>query len=135
MSAYATLTKSYQASDGAVTFHLLPYLTLAFDIATVELEAERPRDQWTNGEYVFCLCDTLTTEIVFGDDLPPALEPLRVYWQARPARIVERWRMFAGLLSPTAIETWWAAYEATRDTLISAAEAPDPEAKSAAQTG
>jgi len=114
---------------------MLPYLTLAFDIAAAELEAERPRDKWTNGEYVFCLCDTLTTEIVFGDDLPDALQSLRVYWQERPAGIIERWRMFAGLLSPAAIEVWWTAYEATRDPVFNVAEAPDPEVESAAQTG
>jgi hypothetical protein len=134
MNVLATLTKQHQTSDGAITFHLLPYLTLAFDIAATELETERPRDKWQNGEYVFCLCDTLTTDITFAEELPAALEPLRVYWQARPVGIVERWRLFASVMSPKAIEVWWAAYEATRDPLFNVADETDPEAVSAAQT-
>lgn len=133
MSVLSSLTKQHQTSDGAVTFHLMPYLTLAFDIAAGDLEAERPRDKWTNGEYVFCLCDTLTTDIIFAEDVPAALEPLRVYWQARPVGVVERWRLFASIMSPAAIETWWAAYEGTRDPLFNVGDDTDPEAVSAAQ--
>jgi hypothetical protein len=133
MSILSSLAKQHQTSDGAVTFHLMPYLTLAFDIAAGDLETERPRDKWANGEYVFCLCDTLTTDIEFADDLPALLEPLRVYWQARPVGVVERWRLFASIMSPAAIEAWWAAYEGTRDPLFNVGDDTDPEAGSAAQ--
>lgn len=133
MSALAALTRQQQTADGAVTFHLIPYLTLAFDIAAGDLEAERPREKWGNGEYVFALCDTLTTDIEFAPALPAALEPLRVYWQTRPAGVVERWRLFASIMSPAAIDAWWAAYEGTRDPLFNVGADTDPEAESAAQ--
>lgn len=123
MSALKSLTKKHPAFDEQITFYMMPYRTLAVDMA---IDTLAPEKEVTGVQASFALCDTLTVDVEFAlnDDAPAGLRAFEMYWQDRPTDTLERWHLFVQMLDAEVVNAWWAAYEATRD----GAGRIDPEA-------
>jgi hypothetical protein len=108
------LTKAHPAFDGQITFHMMPYRTLAVDVT---LDTLAPGREVTGIQASFALCDALTVAVDFAlaEDAPAGLRAFEMYWQERPAAVLDRWQLFVQMLDSDIVNEWWAAYEATRD--------------------
>lgn len=113
MTDLMSLTKSHTAWDGAVTFHMLPYRPMAVDVAIASLS---DTGQVGEIEAMFVLCDPVTVNIEFGEDLPMDARTLYTYWHMRSGDIKKDWAMFTQVLSSAAAEVWWEARNAVQDT-------------------
>lgn len=108
-----SLTKEHAALNGAVIFHMLPYRALAVDLAIGQIA---PGGQVDAVQAVFVMCDALTVDITFADDLPIDARTIQAYWSMRSGDPAKDWPLFCRALSSAAVDAWWSAYEATRDT-------------------
>lgn len=136
------LARKYEAFEGAVIFWMLPYDSLAHNVAIDEvrearaLTVEGGHYQFSEADAVFLYTDKNTVDIDFDGDLTPEIEALKVYWQQRSGATLKDLQAF-NLLSRDVAMVWHSAYVATRDKTFdkpAALEEPtdaDPESDSA----
>jgi len=113
MSAHK-FSKMYEAYDGQVVFHMIPYRTVGVDVV---VDALAGVGEVRDVQALFALCDTLTASVDFAlrDDAPTALRAFEAYWQERPSDIQARWALFTQLVDADVLNVWWNAYKETRD--------------------
>jgi len=58
---------------------------------------------------------TVAVDFALAEDAPAGLRAFEMYWQERPAAVLDRWQLFVQMLDSDIVNEWWAAYEATRD--------------------
>lgn len=135
------LARTHTGLDGAVTFHLLPFTTLAHGEAIRQL---RDRDDlfWEEGGELRASAALLlwlsyephTIDITFHDISRDDVKALKIYWQNRPANAYGRWLLAQYALSDDVRLAWYDAYEATRDVPIIDEKPDDPKEESASMS-
>ncbi len=73
-------------------------------------------DLWADAHNLFCVCDPLTVDIEFADELTGQGAVLQTYWQNRNGSMLHNWELFTTIVSRDIALAWFEAYEATRDT-------------------
>ncbi len=126
------LAKRHSLYDGAVTFIVLPYVTLRNNKANEEFKATIHTSDRSPLEQAFLAMEGFLLDMTFADgDLPPLPNSWRVYWQEAQAcaTMLERWEVFELIYGEHIPRDWWQAYSATRDTVYDAQETVDAPAE------
>lgn len=126
------IARKHVSHDGALTWWLMPYATIKARSVARQFEQIVPRTAWGVEENTFILLEGLTVDLDFTGTLTPELANFQTYWNERPADLAERFETFSFALKPSIVDTFWDAYNATRESLIEPAGANDPEALTAA---
>lgn len=125
------LARKHTTHDGAVTWWLIPYRTLKKQALVREFAKVLPKTEWRNEQTAFLTFEGDVMDLELSGELSPELERLRLYWTERPAGLAERHEAFLLLMSDSVLDGLFAAFSATRDTVIEAPETTDPEVSTA----
>lgn len=113
-----------QHTAGGVTWWLMPYATLRHQAIASEFAHIVPRERWETAHHTFVMLEGSTVEVACPGDDQAALR-LRQYWDERPLDLSARWNAFSLLMSDGLVDSFWAAYFATREPLFEG-DAADP---------
>ncbi len=108
--------------SGGVTWYLMPYTTLSFQNARDQFMKSRPIVTWSDAEYTFVWLEGYAVDLEFADTLTAEEQRLADYWNNRPSAIMERWHAFSFLVDTDTSNTFWVAFEATRNKQIESVE-------------
>lgn len=119
---WTKLARPFPAFDGQITFFLLPYKSLRYDLAYEAVEKFIPRDQWQKTEITFVTFEGYMVDIRFAlkPDAPPELLGLQAYWQSRTGHMDHDWQLFTTLFNGPVYLAFWEAYTATHETHLNA---------------
>lgn len=141
--AFKRISNSYVDESG-ITFWMKPLYSLRVSMLHNSLKEEGYDSTEDNLEgrlaNIFLYLEGYCVDIIFPDELPASLEPVRIYWQERgPLSIFERFMLFTESFDHDSYAILQNAWNKTRDASLSApdelqevpTDADDNEKKSA----
>lgn len=108
----------HTALNGAITFILMPFRTLATTILMGDVERFVAEGELIAHHHAFILLMGATIGIECHDEKSPEANILADFFtetQGKPT--AEKWQLFCNLLSENALNVWWEAYIATRQKI------------------